>query len=184
MAAAKNRNHVKEHPMKRNSANKGWQGIFEFRCIGSDGTLKWAEARHNALIDEGEQQILDVYLRGAAAPAGFYLGLTSMATLGETTTLATLTNEPAGNGYARQAINRDATADGWPTLALDSGDYQATGKTVTFTASGAGFGPVDKAFMATTSDATGKLVSFTALSQSRTLAAGDTLQVTYRVKLQ
>ena len=163
--------------------NTSWHGQYEFNCFDKIGNLIWSETRDNALLDEGEQQVLDVYLRGATPPAAFYLGLTSMASMLETTTLATLTNEASGGGYARQVINRDATAAGWPSLVLDTGDYLATSKTITFTASGA-IGPVDKAFLATTADNSGKLISFTALSTTRTLATGDTLQVTYKVKLQ
>ena len=73
---------------------------------------------------------------------------------------------------------------GWPTLALDAGDYQATSKQLTFTASGGSIGPVTYAVIATTSDNTGQLLAYAALSQSRTLASGESLTVTYRLKQQ
>ena len=133
-------------------------------------------------IYEGEQNILDTYLRGAVGPTNFYIGLTGMASIGETTTLATLTNEPSGNGYARQIVTRTNGAGGWPTLGLDAGDYMATSSIVSFQATGT-WSMADKTFMATSNDASGKLISFAALSVPRTLVVNDILDVTYKVKL-
>lgn len=171
-------------------------GVYDVKCFDKDGNLKWEESCDNAVYDGGEQLILDIALRGAAAPASWYIGLlkNSLTALpAETTTMTGLTlatNEPASGtepGYARQAVNRDATAGGWPTLALDAGDYMATSRTVTFTASGAWTGTIRHMFLTTTSptaDATGVLVSAAQLSQDRLLANGDSLNVTYRLKLQ
>ena len=163
------------------SAGKSWIGVFELVARDKSGKKLWTEVCHNALVDEGESQFLDVYLRGATAPSGFYLRLYNDTPV-ETDGLAALTGEPSGNGYAAIAIERSAV--GWPTLALDSGDYQAVSKTVTFQASGGVIGPVTHCVMSTTSDNAGKLVSFAALSQSRTLNDGESLDVTYKVKLQ
>lgn len=158
-----------------------WTGMFELKCYNA-GVLKWVDSIFNALTDEGEQNILDTYLRGAVGPTNFYIGLTGMASIGETTTLATLTNEPSGNGYARQIITRTNGAGGWPTLGLDAGDYMATSSIVSFQATGT-WSMADKTFMATSNDASGKLISFAALSVPRTLVVNDILDVTYKVKL-
>lgn len=53
------------------------------------GDQRW---QPNALADEGEEIILDVFLRGASAPASLYVGLLS-ATPTDTTTLATMTEQ-------------------------------------------------------------------------------------------
>lgn len=173
-------------------------GSYEVKCFDKDGNLKWEEIAPNALFDEGEQSILDVYLRGATAPTAFYIGLlkTSVVTIpAETTTMTTLTvatHEPTnGNepGYsARQTVNRDGTASGWPTLALDSGDFMATSKVVSWTASGNWAGTIRWLFMttgsATVGNTTGLLLSVAQLSADRLLLSGDQLQITYRLKLQ
>ena len=86
----------------------------------------------NALADEGEEDMLDVYFRAATAPTTFYVRLYN-DTPAETDALSNLLNEASGNGYSAQEIERTST--GFPTLALDSGDYQLTSKAVTFTAS-------------------------------------------------
>jgi hypothetical protein len=94
-----------------------------------------------------------------------------------------MTNEPSGSGYARQEITRDNT--GWPTLALDGGDFRVVSTTETFTAAGGTIGPVTYAFLCTNAatGTTGKFLVFNALSSSRTLNDGDSLDVTMRVKL-
>ena len=158
-------------------------GTFHWKHIAADGKTiidEWETS--NALADEGESGFLDCTLRATNCPTTYYLRLYNDTPV-ETDTLADLTGEPAGTyGYAAQAITRDAT--GWPTLALDSGDFMATSAVKTFTASGGSWGPVTYAVLATTSNNTGKLYSYTALSTSRTLASGESLQVTYRIKLQ
>ena len=77
--------------------------------------------------DEGENNILDAYFKGANRPAAWYLGLyTNAVALGEADTLASVV-EVAGNGYARQQL---ADAD-WALTA----DH-VTGTQEIFTASG------------------------------------------------
>lgn len=158
-----------------------WQGEFHLTAYDSEGKEIWSEVAPNSLADEGEQMLLDVALRGGTAPTQYFLRLFNDTPI-ETDTLAALTGQPSTNGYAAQLVERSAV--GWPTLALDSGDFQAVSKEVTFTASGGSWGPVSHCVLATSSDNTGKLISFAALSQARTLAAGETLRITYRVKLQ
>ena len=162
-------------------------GQFELIALNADGSEKWRDRAKNSLADEGESIFLDCNLRATNCPSTFYMRLTDSTTpcsLGDTDTLTTAAalGEPSSNGYTAQQITRDAT--GWPTLALDSGDYQATSKTVTFSATGGTWGPVYCVFLGTTSNNTGKLISYAALSVGRTLADGESLQVTYKIKLQ
>ena len=161
-------------------------GEFQLDCYGPDGKLKWSEnQRANALANEGEYSILDTYFRGAIAPTGYYLRLYN-ATPGLTSTLLTLSaSEPAtANGYnpATQGLAKNTTD--WPTLSLVFSHYEVTSKTITITASGGTIGPVTYAAVTTTSDNTGKLVAYAPLSATRTLNAGDSLQMTYKVRLQ
>lgn len=162
-----------------------WEGYVDFRHFDKDGELIWeALDQKNDPADEGEYAMLDVFLRNGTAPAGFYLRLFNDTPV-KTDTLGDLTGEPTGDyGYAAKAVARDATGAGWPTIALDLQNYMATSLTVTFTASGGVIGPVIYMVLATTSDNTGKLIGFVALSTTRTLADGESLQCTYKVKLQ
>lgn len=167
-------------------AHAGWHGVFYFRHMDAQGNVLAEWKSENNLADEGEYAFLDVVLRSGTAPTQYYVRLsdsTSTCSITDTDTLTTASaGEPSTNGYAAQLIERSST--GWPTLALDAGDYQATSSTETFTASGGSWGPVNCAFLATTSDNSGKLIAYAGLSQARTLASGETLQITYKVKLQ
>ncbi|MFH2012585.1 MAG: hypothetical protein ABIJ37_07805 [Pseudomonadota bacterium] len=166
----------------KQTLSQKWVGVWEFRHIDKDGKVLWKETKENFLADEGEEAFLDVFLRSGSAPSGFYIRLFN-DTPTETDTLSDLTGEPSGNGYTAQAVARDATAAGWPTLALDSGDYMATSKTVEFIASGGSIGPVTYGVLATSTDSSGILVAAVALSTSRTMADGEKLQVTMYIKL-
>jgi hypothetical protein len=162
-------------------------GIFHLSAYAPGGGLLWEEDAHNSLADEGEQLFLDCVLRATSCPSQFYVRLvdsTASCSISDTNTLATAAalGEPSTNGYAAQLIERNST--GWPTLAPDSGDYMATSSVETFSASGGSWGPVYCVMLGTSSDNTGKLVSYAALSQARTLASGESLQITYKVKLQ
>ena len=157
-------------------------GSMDFRAFDKNGNLIWEELdRPNNLADEGEYLFLDTVLRGVTPPTNFYLRLYN-DTPAETDNLTSLTGEPTQYGYAACTVEGNTT--GWPTLGLDSGDHQATSSTETFVASGGSWGPVTYCVLATSSNNTGKLVSYVALSQSRTLASGESLQVTYKLKLQ
>lgn len=124
--------------------------------------------------------MLDVFLRGGTAPSTFYLRLYN-TTPTKTSTLSGISAyEPSTFAYAPQEIPKNNT--GWPTLVLDSGDEMATSEEVTFVATGGSWGPVTYAVLATSSDNSGKLIAFAALSQSRTLTNGESLGSTIAVK--
>jgi hypothetical protein len=149
------------------------------------GRVIWEEqALENILHDDGEIALLSAYfdtdLAGyGAPPLSLYIGLDNRSTLAENQTLASLTGEPTGNGYARKAVS---TTTGW-TISAPTDDYQAKTGTLTFDATGAGWGPVSKLFLATTADNLGKLLVSVALSTSRTLVGGDQLQVDLAIKM-
>lgn len=168
-------------------------GVMHFTHYAADGTIKGEWDSENTLANDGQQDFLDIYLRYGASPSSrpttsFYLGLTdstSTCSIAKADNLTTVVGygEPSGYGYARILI--EASNTGWPTLATDSGDYMATSKSVTFTASGGAIGPVYCAFLTNAASGTsGKHISWAALSTGRTLASGESLAVTYKIKLQ
>lgn len=135
----------------------------------------------NALMDEGERLLLDVFLRNATAPTSFRVRLFADVPV-ETDSLASLQNEPGGNtGYVPGTINRDATALGWPTLENIGGDFYATSAKVTFRCTGPGQYPqVSSATLCTTSDNSGKLIDATELKDPRVMKSGDVLDIYYQ----
>jgi len=156
-----------------------------------NGKVIWeakdVEAMLNGLMDEGEQNILDSYFRNQNTPTSFYVGLgNNGGTPGvpaETVILTGIT-EVAGTGYARIALARNTTD--WPTLALDTGDYQVTSAQKTFQNSGGtAWSAADYLFLTDVASGTsGKLIATVALSVSRVLQASDQLQASIKVKLQ
>ena len=120
------------------------------------------------------------FFRNQEAPTEFYVRLCNDS-LVETDTLDDILNEPSGNGYSPQLVERSTT--GFPTIELDSGDYRLISKTVTFTADGGNIGPVNTMFIATTSDNTGVLLAFLNLSLVRTILDGDSGTAELRIKI-
>lgn len=171
-----------------------WKGWFDVEW--NIGGQVFNEVAENALYDIGEQDLLEVYFRAATAPTGFHLGLLKTTyTLTETHTMTTmapgtyeLSNTPDPGYSARLALTRDAT--GWPTSALNSGDWQISSAQVTWTANGAWTDTAGFVFLvaggsASVADVSGKLLAVAPLSPTRQLqAAQDTLKVTYNIKLQ
>jgi hypothetical protein len=141
-------------------ADRGWEG--------------------NALADEGESDMLAVYFRTQAKRANIF-GRLYNDTPTETDTLATLTGEVTGTGYA--AVTFAVSDAGWPTLALDSGDFKVTSSVQTFTAGGAWTVATNLVLATVASGTAGLHVAWVALSTSRTLANTDTLDVSAAVKL-
>ena len=129
----------------------------------------------NEYCTEGLQHLLEVtYSEEQSVPVNYYIGLCTDASIAENANLAGLA-ELSGNGYARQAVASDNTD--FTSAATGTNDRKITTKVVTFTASGGAWAGAVHAFLATTIDDSGKLVAVAALSVTRTLQDGDSLQV-------
>lgn len=134
----------------------------------------------NALMDEGEIDILDVYFEDQAVRASTFFRLYSDGAIAETDTLATLTGEVSGTGYGGITVTRGTD---WSAPALDVGDGQTTSTTKQFSAGGT-WTAADELVLATVASGTaGLALAWVALSQTRTLGNGDTLDVDLSVKL-
>jgi hypothetical protein len=174
----------------------GWYHVEHWR----DGQCIWSEDTDNQLYNEGQFALLDIAIRGGTAPANWFIGLmknTLLTLPAVSSTLASLNTagpyeltNAADAGYsARAQVNRDATANGWPTLAPNGSGEQITSKTVTFVNTGGGGTWTDTVrwmfvtTVGTVGDTTGKLFSLAQLSADRSLHNGDSLQITYNLRL-
>lgn len=147
-----------------------------------DGKIIWEMTDiRNALVDEGEKNMLNTYFRQAEEPSEFYIRL-CYDSLVETDTLATIQNEPVGNGYTPQLVERSVT--GFPTIEMDLGDWRIISKEVQFNAVSGDYTPVNTLFLATTSDNTGKLLAFVNMRIERTVLSGDVLLASLKIKLK
>lgn len=147
---------------------------------GSKLELEVIEAQDfilNALANEGEEDILDVYFDAQAVRTSLYFRLYN-DTPAETDTLATLVSETSGTGYGAQTVTR-----GTDWSAPDHSTGTVTG-TKTFTATGTWTDATQLILATVASGTSGLLISYAALSQTRTLGNGDTLDVTQTVTLE
>lgn len=161
-----------------------------YECVWSikhirDGKIIYQEEKKNILVDEGEKLIGEVVFRDKAStfiPTDtFYIGL-YRGSISESTVLATVPNEPSGNGYERLPVERSAV--GWPTMEQHEGDWRWVSKEVSLTASGGDIGPVNGAFLGTSLDNTGSLIGAVAMKVNRTCIAGDSFAFQLRAKLK
>jgi hypothetical protein len=160
-------------------------GVFHVQCIDKDGNLKWEENAPNLVVNEGLQDMNTKYFKGSTYTAVFFLGL--------------VTGPGASNTYA--AANTLAVHAGWPEFTNYSGSRKAvtfgtattadpsvidnTASPSQFSITGAG-GVVAGAFLCTVSSGTSGVLFSVANFQSpgdRTVASGDTLNVTYTFSL-
>jgi len=151
-----------------------------------NGKIIWEQRNvNNILHDQGEIALLSAYFATAmtdygAPPANLYLGLDARyggAGLAEADTLASLSGEPSGSGYARQPLSTGGTGLSGQDFYINqpAAYYRADGATVTFTTAG-GWSAVTDMFLCTViSGAVGTLISSLALDATRTLVGTDSL---------
>ena len=158
-----------------------FKAIWTLEERDKNGNLVCSEKIRNHLADEGEYSFLQTYFQGVDIPSTFYLRLCE-GNLTESSTLATVSGEPSGNGYESKSLSVGITD--FPTLAQVSGDWTISSKQVVYTASGGSIGPFDTAYLATTSDDTGKLVCYFSLARERTLSDGATFTLSTKITMQ
>jgi len=157
----------------------------------------------NALTNDGQAEDINVWLRGTAQSAGYYLGLTVVSTAttnipsktATSTNLtqsalaggSTVTEAQTAAGYARVQV----TQANWGAPALNSGDQQSAAAQKTFgPASSAWSGtttqPAQIAYailISTSSGASGTWVLWIALSAATTIAINQSFAYTLSLKV-
>jgi len=165
--------------------------MFSWECVWNikhvrNGNVIWKLEDHNLLVKEGGKAIVDTLIRDRASlyfpETDFYVGM-YRGSISRSTTLATIPGEPTSNGYARQLCERSVI--GFPTLEVDEDDYwRVVSREMTITASGGSIGPIDGAFLCTSSDATGSLIGTVASGVQRTVLAGDSLIIQLKIRIK
>ena len=156
------------------------RGDYTVECIDAEGNLKWSEQIKNLVVTVGKNYMLDETFAGVNYSAAWYLGLvdgTSSPTYNAANTMLSHAGWTEFTGYS------EATRPA-PTWNVASGGSKATNAT-SFSINGSG--TVAGAFMTTDntkSGTAGTLFSAGNFSGgSRTVASGDTLNVTYTATL-
>lgn len=143
----------------------------------------WA---HNALVNSGEDDMLNVYFRNATRPTTFYGRLFGGATPSDTSTLATMGTEVATSGslgYAAVSWTANTTDFGAPANVTTSQTTTSTTKTFTSTGTWTVANHLALCSVATGTTGTPGLIAWVALSTPRTLVNTDTLDVSIAVGL-
>ena len=144
---------------------------YAFECRDADGNLKWADEFDNLVTTAGKTDLVDKYFKGATYTAAWYLGLKGTGSAAAGDTLASHAGWAEVNPYAG---NRPAIAFG----TTSGGSNTAT--TVSYSITGAA--TVAGAFIANANTGTsGVLYSAGDFASSRSVANGDTLNVTVTV---
>lgn len=146
-------------------------GIFQFECFDKDGNLKWSENQHNMVVNAGLDALLDIMFHATTQITTWYVGLKGTGTIAAGDTLLTHTGWTEITAYTgtRQAYVEAASSSQSMTNSASPASFAITG-----TATVAG------AFLASaTSGTTGTLFAAVDFAAARSVANGDTLNVTY-----
>ena len=161
-------------------------GVFKVTCIGVDGQVKWEKNLKNLVVNVGLKDMNDKYFTGSAYTAAWYIGLYGAAA----------SNNPAAGdtaashaGWTEVVPYSNATRPAATFAAATTADPSV----ITNSASPASFSidataTVGGAFLIsdnTKSGSTGVLFSASdfAAPGDRSVASGDTLNVTYTFSL-
>ena len=150
------------------------KNFYRAECIGADGKSKWVEEFGNLVVDEGLNDILEQYFKGAAYTAAFYVGLTDgtpTPAVGDTLTVhAGWTEITDYDEATREVLTLGAVA----TKSVDNSAVKASFAINASVTVGGVFVTPDSA----KSGATEILYSVGAFAADKVLTAGDTLNVT------
>lgn len=158
--------------------------------IDPDGSVAWQEDdwTKNVLADEGENDMLAVYLTAATNPSKFLCLINGGTTPpSETSTMAYLgggagaqeTQVPGANGYNRQQI---LTTD-WTNDGLQGGDFRYSAAEKTFGAATATWTITHSGLVTASTGQTagsGKFLAFIPLSATTTIASGQSFKYIMR----
>jgi hypothetical protein len=164
----------------------GLGGVYTMTCYDKDGNLKWEDQFHNLVVNQGLQDLNTKYFKGVTYTAAWYLGLVDGATTptyaaGNTLTSHSGWTEIAGTGFGGTVYtgNRKTATFGTATTA-DPSVIDNSASTAVFSI--AASATIAGAFLCDQATSnTGVLFSagnFT--GGSKTVASGDTVNVTYQ----
>lgn len=154
--------------MELNDNIKAPSMTFLIECFDKDGKLKWREEVKNLVTTGGKTDIVDKYLKGSAYTAAWFLGLkgTGTAAVGDT-----LASHAGWSEVTPYSGNRPAIT--WGTTSSGSNTATAVSISINATQTVAG------AFVASVNTGTsGVLYNATDFAASRSVASGDTMNIT------
>jgi len=169
----------------RTGVSAGMQagGVFHVQCLDKDGNLKWETTKHNIVVQEGLQNMNNVYL-GATSKPTWYLGLITGPGSGTSFSTTDTLLSKSWTEFTNYSGSRPAVTFGTGTLA-DPSVISNSASPAPFSITGAG-GTVAGAFLCTVASGTSGILFSESDFQSpgdRVVVLGDTLNVTYSFSL-
>lgn len=158
------------------------KGRFVAECYDSHGSLKWREEISNLVTTVGKNKILDTIFANAAGGA-VVMGLkgTGSAAAGDTQASHAGWSEVGGANAPTYSGTRPT-----PAFSAASAGSKSTSAAVAFSMTGAGTVAgcfINIGGLATKDDTTGTLLSAGDFAASRTVANGDTVNVSYTLSV-
>jgi hypothetical protein len=154
------------------------KGRFQIECFDKEGKLKWTEDFTNMVVDEGLNDILDVYLSAASQSTNWYVGLK-----GSNQTIAAGWNAAGiGTQFTEFVDYNEATRPAWSEGGVASKQITNSGSPAEFNINSSG--TVYGAFIinnSTKGGSTGKMWCISDFDASRSVASSDLLKVTYTI---
>lgn len=162
------------------------QGVYTLQCVGPDGVVKWEETTENLVVNQGLQDMNAQYFKGSTYNAAWYLGLIqgpgSGVTIaaGDTAASHTWTESTAYSNSTRPTCTFGTATTANPSVTTNSASQAAF--TINGTATIAGAFLISNS---TKGGSTGVLYSAAKFASpgDRSVASGDTLNVTYTLSL-
>jgi hypothetical protein len=148
--------------------------IYTFECRRADGTLRWAEERHNLVTTVGATDSLDKQFKGSSYTAGWFVGLTNT-----TPTFATGDTASSHGGWTEFTSYSGGARSTLTLGTASAGSVSNSASPCVFTFTGSG--TVGGAFVisnSTLSGTTGVLYGGATLSANRPVFSDDTLTIT------
>lgn len=152
---------------------------LHFVCLGPDGKIKWEENIHNLVAYVGKAFVIDTVFKGSGYTAAWFLGLKGAGAPAVGDTLAT---HPSWVEVAPYTGNRLAITFG--TTSNSSNNAVNTASVVSYAITAAGPTTVAGGLICNVASGTsGTLYNAADFAASRSVAAGDTLNVTPTVQM-
>lgn len=158
---------------------------WDIRCVRKNKIIWEIKDKKNIMTNEGRKAWLDTFWRNNGANyfgmTNFYVGLYK-GSISASTTLVTVPEISVSYGYSRLVLERSTV--GWPTIELDSNRWRVVSKELSYEAVNGNIGPLNGAFVCTSSDNTGTLINAVSTDVEREILAGDIAFFTLKVKIK
>ena len=164
-----------------------YKNIWTMRFTDKDGNVLFEESGPNNLTQLGQAWIMQTAFQKAFVNDRLFIRLANQ-TFSVTDTILSVTTEPVGNGYVAKEIERDNVI-GFPNEPSIVDFYSVLiSKSVEWTATGGGIGPINVAFLATSDgviipDSSGTLLAYKELPVTQTILAGNTGTIYMQITL-